>query len=264
MKGTQARYLLSMGVGADANTSADYFARAIARDSTFAPPYAGLALIHAFDGQETLARTLAKKALALDPALAEADVALGMIHQLYSRDWDAAERALRDAIRLNPGYAEAHHELSMLLLRVARFPEALYESQQTVYLAPTSSRFHGGLGEVYYYGGRYEDALGAAADAFARDSNAGLAHGLRAHVYAELGRYGDAEASIRRFEKVSGGGCEFAHPLHAYIHALAGAREQARKVLRVCEDSATRADQAGTAYYIARVHAALVPEARGP
>jgi TolB-like protein/tetratricopeptide (TPR) repeat protein len=257
MKGTQARYLMSMGVGADANTSADYFARAIERDPTFAAPYAGLALTRAFDGQGTVARTLAKKALALDPTLAEADVALGIIYQIYDRDWVAAERALRDAIQVNPGYAEAHHELSMLLLRLARFNDAVYESQQALYLAPTSSRFYGGLGEVYYYGGGYEDALSAAAEAFNRDSTAGLAHGLRAHVYAELGRYRDAEESIRRFEKVSGGGCAFAATLHAYIHARAGARERAREILRVCEDSATRLDQAPAAYYVARVHAAL-------
>ena len=263
MKGTQARYLTSMGVGADAKTSADYFERAIARDSTFAPPYAGLALVHAFDGQKNLARTLAEKALKLDPTLADADVALGMIYQNYDRDWAASERALRDAIRKNPGHAEAHHELSMLLIRVARFVEAVDESRQALNFAPTSSRFYGGLGEVYLFGGSYEEALGAAAQAFALDSTAGLAHGLRAHVYAELRRFEDAEASARRFEKASGGGCVFAgNLLRAYVHARAGAPEPARKILRVCEDSTTRPDQAVTAYYIARVYAALGERAR--
>ena len=263
MKGTQARYLTSMGVGVDPDTAADYFDRAIARDSTFAPPYAGLALVHAFGGQEKLARTLAEKALKLDPTLADAHVALGMIYQIYDRDWAASERALRDAIGLNPGHAEAHHELSMLLLRVARFADAVDESRQALNFAPTVSRFYGGLGEVYYFGGSYEEALGAAAEAFTRDSLAGMAHGLRAHVYAELGRFGDAEASIRQFEKASGGGCAFAgNLLRAYVHALAGAPEPAREILRVCEDSTTRPDQAVTAYYIARVYAALGERAR--
>jgi TolB-like protein/tetratricopeptide (TPR) repeat protein len=262
MRGTQARYLVSMGVGVDPDTAADYFDRAIARDSTFAPPYAGLALVHAFGGQEKLARTLAEKALKLDPTLADAHVALGMIYQLYDRDWAAAERALRDAIRLMPGHAEAHHELSMLLIRVARFAEAVYESRQALNFAPTVSRFYGGLGEVYYFGGSYEEALGAAAQAFARDSSSGLPHSLSAIAYTELGRFEEAKESIRRYEKISGDMCRLGGINRAYIHAREGAPQRAREILRVCEDSTTRPDQAVTRWSIARVYAALGEPAR--
>ena len=56
-------------------------------------------------------------------------------------DLAGAEDAIREAIRLNPGHAEAHHELSMLLLRRNRLPDAFREARLSVYLAPLTARF---------------------------------------------------------------------------------------------------------------------------
>jgi Flp pilus assembly protein TadD len=40
------------------------------------------------------------------------------------QDWDAAERALRDVLALDPNHQETRHNLALLLRRLGREPEA--------------------------------------------------------------------------------------------------------------------------------------------
>jgi tetratricopeptide (TPR) repeat protein len=168
LKGTQSRYKHG-GLG-DFSEAMKYYMTAIERDSTYAPPYAGLAFVHAMSRNGGLARQYAAKALELDPSLAEAHIALGMVRQMFDWNWSGAENSLREAIRLNPGHPEAHHELSMLLMRQQRLDDAVSEAQMTLQLAPSSARFEIGMAEVMFYSRRFVEALEAADRAAAIDS----------------------------------------------------------------------------------------------
>ena len=53
------------------------------------------------------AREAAEKALALDPQLADAHLAMGQIHMAYDWDWAAADASFRRALDLEPGSAAA-------------------------------------------------------------------------------------------------------------------------------------------------------------
>jgi len=224
VKGTRARY-----GGALEPKPAEYFARAIQKDSTYAPAYAGLALEHMFDGDRPQARILANKALALDPTLAEAHMVLGLIRQFLDWDWAGAEAALREAIRLNEGYAEAHLELSMLLTRRGRFEEAIREAQRTLYMAPMAARFEIGIGEVYLYSGRYDDALTATNRALAIDSSNGGAYLVRAYAYSEQQRYAKASEAAAKCIAL---GCDVhGRALLGYLHARSGRRAQALTIV---------------------------------
>jgi tetratricopeptide (TPR) repeat protein len=108
----------------------------IAKDSSFAPAYAGLAAAHAarsghfrHDAPVELAkmRAASEKAIQLDPLLAEAHGALGMA---YARDgqWELSEKSFRRAIELDPGRSESYrHFASFLLLSLGRIEEALHQ-----------------------------------------------------------------------------------------------------------------------------------------
>jgi serine/threonine-protein kinase len=229
IKGTQARY--------DANFSGDfaeatrYLSAAVAKDSAYAPAYAGLAFINAFVGNQVRGRALAQKALALDPKLAEAHMVDGLIRQFYDWDWAGTERAYREAIALNPGYAEAHHELSMLLMRQKRFDEALREAQLALYLAPTSVRFLNGVGEVNAYGGRLDDALAIADRILTADSSFSGGFYIKGIAFEQMGRLADAEQAWRRCLRVAPKGCDYARAQLGYIYAATGRRSQALQVL---------------------------------
>jgi serine/threonine-protein kinase len=254
LKGTQARYTLDP-LGGNARVAADYFARAIAKDSGYAPAYAGLASMHAFSNDPTRARWSAEKALVLDPSLAEPHVVLGLIRQHHGWDWRGAEDSFREAIRLNPGFAEARHELSMLLTRLGRFDEALAEARHTLYLSPMSARFHHGLGEVYLWSGRYNEAVRAAEDARARDSSWSGTDLLLGAAYARMGKYSAALEALGRFrERVGSSVC--VGDL-GYVYAVSGQRDRAREVLKACEAEARKPNSGWTANQIATIYMVL-------
>lgn len=99
-----------------------HFERALARDREFALAWAGLAeaLTHPLPNTSPAvldrAMDAAKRAVRLDPMLAEAHATVGFISLFYRWDWSAAERELRLALRLKPGSARIHDWYAIALL----------------------------------------------------------------------------------------------------------------------------------------------------
>ena len=223
MRGTRARY--------DANFTGDftdatrYLSAAIAKDSGFAAAYAGLAFIAVFGGDQVRARPLVDKALALDSKLAEGHMVRGMVRQFFDWNWSGAENDYREAIALNRAYAEAHHELSMLLMRQKRFPEALREGRSALSIEPMSARFLNGIGEVEAFSGRHAEALAVADQLIAVDSAFLGSYYIQGIAFEQAGRLADAEQAWLRTNPVG-----FRARL-GYIYARTGRRKQALQVL---------------------------------
>ena len=258
IKGTQARYAANFS--GDPRDAIRYLSGAIAKDSGYAPAYAGLSLVVSSLGDGTRARALADKALALDPTLTESYLAQGLIRQFYDWDLPGTERAFRFAIDMNPGYAEAHHELSMVLMRLKRFDEALREAQISLSLAPMSIRFLNGVGEVQAFSGHPNDALATADQIIAIDPRFPGAYYIRGTAYEQLGQLEKAEKAWRECVRVSPMGCDFARSTLGYIYAKTGRRAQALKVLDTLNAELRRAT--GTAAWdqtlnIATIHLGL-------
>jgi TolB-like protein len=115
-------------------TAARYFERAIARDSTYAEAYAGLAEAYVLlpeyadaPPRETFAKVKAAalRALTLDSTLGQAHAALGYAYMRYDWDWRGAEREFRRAVALTPSYPTAHQWYALYLITVGRSEEAL-------------------------------------------------------------------------------------------------------------------------------------------
>jgi tetratricopeptide (TPR) repeat protein len=66
------------------------------------------------------ARDAALKALQLDPSLAEAHAALGMVACDYDYDWPTAEKEYKKAFELNPN-SSAHQYYALGLMAHGRF-----------------------------------------------------------------------------------------------------------------------------------------------
>ena len=129
----EARYLWNQRNFPAELKSVDLLQQAIARDPNYALAWAGLAdsLIAIGDVEEVdpaaylpRARDAALKALQLDPSLAEAHAALGMVACHYDYDWPTAEREYKKAFELNPNYASAHQYYALGLMAHGRFAEA--------------------------------------------------------------------------------------------------------------------------------------------
>lgn len=124
-----------------------HFEAALARDSSFALAWSGLA--DAIDAlawrapdaldQVPHAKYAAQRALVLDSDLAEGWASLGVLWLDFDRDWAAAELALRRAIALKPSYATPYRWLSDLLRNTGRLAEAATVAERAAELDPLAT-----------------------------------------------------------------------------------------------------------------------------
>jgi len=145
----------------------DSFEAVIAKDPSFAPAYADLAAAHVmrsgqfrFDIASELPkmRAAARKAIELDPLLAEAQDALALA---YSRDaqWEQAEKSFRRAIELDPNCAMYYGHFAMyLLLPLGRIEEAVRQLRLAEQADPLSYEVHFDASYVLFAAGRYNEA----------------------------------------------------------------------------------------------------------
>jgi tetratricopeptide (TPR) repeat protein len=142
-----------------------FYERVIAKDPSFAPAFAGLAMARAIRSghspvnlAEELAgmRAAAEKAIQLDPLLAEAHDALAMA---YAREaqWERSEKSFRRAIELNPNVWSARVDFTVnLLVPLGRIDELRISEK----IEPLEPAIHFLAGWVLTGARRYEEAAG--------------------------------------------------------------------------------------------------------
>lgn len=142
------------------------FQEAIAADPLHAPSYAGLADSWALMGQRrppagftARAKAAARKALELDPMLAEAHSSLGFLSFFFDWDWAGAEVEFRRALELSPNNANAHHWYWTLLTSTRRQDEARREILRALELDPLSAVIVTNYGTHHYLRRDYERAI---------------------------------------------------------------------------------------------------------
>lgn len=99
----------------------------------------------------------AKRAVQLNPQLAEAHTSLGFC-QLCNWDRAGAERKFRRAIELNPRTTPARYWLGWLHSSAGRHEEAIEHCRQAVELEPFSAIDRVLLGWMYYHTGKFDEA----------------------------------------------------------------------------------------------------------
>jgi TolB-like protein/DNA-binding winged helix-turn-helix (wHTH) protein len=142
-----------------------YFEKAIQLQPDYAAAWAGLSDTYALQSlgdvppRESLAKAgdAARKAVELDDSLAEAHLSLGA---WYLWNWDPlhADAELRQAIELNPNYAESHYLRHYILLALNRPDDALREEKRATELDPFARPW--GLGKCYIQLRQFDAAIG--------------------------------------------------------------------------------------------------------
>ena len=93
-----------------------------------------------------LAQEAARRAVAIDPSLPEAQMAYGYERWLLGWDWAAAEAALRRAVELDPSNGTGHRTLGHVLSQRGRQAEAMAAMARARELNPLGFRHLGALG----------------------------------------------------------------------------------------------------------------------
>ncbi len=144
-----------------------YFEEAIKRDPTFAPAYVGLAAAHSNLGtvmigapaeeERPKAIAAARKALELDPELADAHVILANMQQRQWH-WVEAEAEYKRALEITPNDAYAHGGFASWLLCQARTDEALAWARRGRELDPVAVSGDD-VGWILFNARRYDEAV---------------------------------------------------------------------------------------------------------
>jgi TolB-like protein len=144
----------------------DMYQSVLERDPDYALAYAGLSDAYGYqsilgelsthEGYER-SREMAEKALAINPDLVEALLALADIQLEYDWDMEAAERSYRRALEIRPSDAEALRTYGYFLATDGRFDEAVSYYTKALQVDPMQLRAYYGLGITYIFGGRFEE-----------------------------------------------------------------------------------------------------------
>jgi len=227
-----ARAFVSRRGVPSAQKAVEYFQQVIALDPAFAPAYAGLADAYAYMSLPTyqgmpvskaqgLMRTAALKALELDPDLAEAHSAMGVV---YARDldWTSSQRHFEQGIALNPSLSQVYTSYSFFTLRpLHKFEEADRLLNGAMHSDPLSLDVWREIAEVYFTVGRYDESIELLQRVRAVDPQLLDADVVLARALACRGR---AEEALALYDSLPAAG-----PPHyrAYAYIKAGRRADA-------------------------------------
>ena len=223
--------------GSGVAKAVEYYERAITEDSTFARAYAalGYALViwPNYGGPpapviERRAMDAARRALALDPTLAEAHVALAIAHE-YALRWPEATDAFRRAVTVDPDFAPAEYLYGLHLLRIGKTREAEAHYRRGRSADPLSGTASVGLAYCLSLLGRYDESLAESRRAFELDSSLFIVHALLALAVLNDARPAEARALARASLPIPYSG------MAAYVLGATGDRAGAAVIVRELE-----------------------------
>ena len=197
----RGRYLFSQRTEEPVTAAIGYFKQALQEDPHFGLAYSGLADCYAAGWWTKrdlyLAEEYARKALAIEPDLAEAHASLGLVYT-YGGKFADAEKELRRALDLNRNYVMAHQWRALHLLFVGRLEEALAESDRARQLDPFSLPVNNLRGAILLGLRQYDRAAEQSETDAVIDPRISLPHEGLARIYWVEGRVPDAIGEERK------------------------------------------------------------------
>jgi len=259
----KGRYHWNRRSGEGLRHAVQYFQQAIAKDSTYAVAYAGLAdcfsilgvtcLVSPDDGCRK-AREVALRALELDPGLAETHASLAWATMWYDCNFVVAEREFERSIELNPRYATAHAWFGVSLAMMGRYEEAYTELQRAIRLDPHSSAIHFASGFGHFFTRHHDQSIKHYEKAIDLDPSVAQAHAGLGYAYLCKSMREPAIAALRKALELSPGASFYLACL-GEAYAAAGYRDEAQKILDQLSELSKQ--RYVTPYFVGRIYAAL-------
>jgi serine/threonine protein kinase/tetratricopeptide (TPR) repeat protein len=191
------------------------FEQAVALDPRYAQAWAGMADGYTTSGYSGFmpgpdvmpkAIAAARRALELDPELAEAHCAFACATMMWERDYELAEREFKRALELNPNYAQAQAWYGLFFLQwtSGREREALDILGDAVRNDPLSSYAQVILSFAEVVSAKYDDAIAHGRRGVELDPKSYLAQWALMEALNNAGHYDEAAARAESALAISG------------------------------------------------------------
>lgn len=216
------------------STALQLFERSIEAEPGFALAWSGLADAHALLGDYEAARRAARRALRLDPDLGEAHASLGFVLLHADWNWATAERHLTRAVELAPEHLNGRLWLAIAREIAGRHEEAVAEARAAVEVASDSPPVIAQLGYRLYWARKYPEAVATLESALELDPALASAHYFVGRALAEQGEHEPALQAFVRADRLSPRDANIAGAV-GYLMARWGRPEEARLRLRALE-----------------------------
>lgn len=242
----RGRFYSSKGGSENRKKALEYFQQAITADPTYATAYAELSASYTYlmgngilDPKEFApkAEAAVRKALELNEGLAEAHLALANI-KLNAWDWAAAEHEYQRTIELNPNLAEAYHWYSVYLSNLGRHEEAIARNARARELDPLSLAVNVDAAFGLLMARRYDQAVDSLKKTLELDPKLVLGHIYLGYTYSAMGKYAEAIAEFEETIKLGDDSPSVKIYLGA-VYARAGQRGKAELILKELQSNST-------------------------
>src|SRR5437660_1753174 len=262
----KGRYHWLRRSGEELPKAVQYFEQAIATDPTYAAAYAGLAdslsglgvYFVAPDQGCGKAKTLALRALEMDPGLAEAHASLAWATMWYDYDFVTAEREFERSIELSRRYATAHMWYGFCLGMMGCYEESYTEFKRAIRLDPHDAYTYVAFGFACYCARRYDQAIELFVKSLDLDPRIAQAHLGLGRVYVRKATHEAAITELHNAIELSQRAPLFLGFL-GEAYGAARLRDKARDILGQLQDISKQ--RYVTPYMVGRVYTAL--EERG-
>jgi TolB-like protein/DNA-binding winged helix-turn-helix (wHTH) protein/Tfp pilus assembly protein PilF len=151
---------------------------------------------------ETIDRAvqLGKQGVELDDSIPQTYWSLGFAYMM-KRDFEKAEKALQDAIRIAPSYADGYGLLALIKNNQGEPEKAIEYIRKGMRLNPFFTwDYYYNLGRAYYTMGRYEEAIDNLLKAKERNENVIQVRLLLAASYVNVNRLEDAQWEVEEVQ----------------------------------------------------------------
>jgi TolB-like protein/Tfp pilus assembly protein PilF len=225
----------------------EFFQNAIKRDPDYALAYAGLADAYSWLGffrmpaQEVMpkARAAAERAIALDPKLDSAHVALAEIKAIYDYDGAGAQREFARAIEVNPACSNAMFSHSLLYLAPrGRTTEAIDEMKHALELDPLNVVFSTYLATLYFFDRQNEVAIDQLRKTLTLAPDFREAKAMLFHAYITTGKTANAQTELEQLKAMAGDTTQDEND--ALLLAAQGRKDAAREILTAVNHQAAK------------------------
>ncbi len=259
----KGRYFMNQMTRAGLNKGIDYFQQAIERLPDFAEAYANMASCYSVQAMlgylpsniaMAKAKTIAQKALSIDPNQVTVHSTLGLAILYHDWDWQGAKRELDRARALNPNHVNTHIYFSLYYQILGKVEDALREAQQAAELDPISTIIIINFAVHLVRANKLKQAKKQIAKIFELVPDHPYAHYLSGQIAVLQGEYEKAFTHYEKSMKQSGQ----THLLIAalgWAHGKAGNRQKALEFLKKLEAIAQH--EAVSPVYFTRIYIAL-------